>query len=98
MNANITGKTYITLDDGFEIKVKSTDFDDYEFLDAMTELTDGNPFAFTKIVNILLDKEEKAKLLDHIRNDKGIASATAMEKVVTEIFEKLKAANESVKK
>lgn len=98
MNANLTGKKCITLDDGFEVKVKAKNFDDYEFLDTMKELTEGNVFAFPKIVNMLFDSEEKARILDHIRDGEGVASATGMEKIVTEVFQKLNNSNESIKK
>ncbi len=98
MNANLTNRRCITLDDGFEVKIKSTDFDNYEFLDAMTELSDGNVLALTKIVNLVLDKDEKVRVLDHIRNEDGVASATGMEKIITEIFEKIKGTDESAKK
>ena len=44
---------------------------DQEFLDALAEAEDGQPLKVSKALRLLLGEEQRKKLYDHLRNDKG---------------------------
>lgn len=44
---------------------------DQEFLDALAEAEDGQPLKVSKALRLLLGEEQRKKLYDYLRNDKG---------------------------
>lgn len=44
---------------------------DQEFLDALSEAEDGNPLKVSKALRQLLGDEQRKRLYDHLRNEKG---------------------------
>lgn len=44
---------------------------DAEFLDALADAEDGNTLKVSKALRSLLGEEQRKKLYDHLRNDKG---------------------------
>lgn len=44
---------------------------DQEFLDALSEAEDGDPLKVSKALRLLLGDEQRKKLYDYLRNDKG---------------------------
>lgn len=44
---------------------------DQEFLDALSEAEDGDPLKVSKALRLLLGEEQRKKLYDYLRNDKG---------------------------
>lgn len=44
---------------------------DQEFLDALAEAEDGQPLKVSKALRLLLGEEQREKLYDYLRNDKG---------------------------
>ena len=65
----IKGKT----ETGFEFKIEDEVLNDYELLELFAEV-DENPLLVPKLVKIILGKEQKNKLIEHVRDDKGRAS------------------------
>ena len=47
---------------------------------------DTNPLAVTKVVNLLLGKEQKEQLKEHVRDEKGIVTTTALMAEIEDIF------------
>lgn len=77
----ITGKTKT----GFEYSIDSDSLNNYELLEKIGEMEE-NPFILTKVVNMVLGKDQANKLKDHLRLDNGIVPIEKMTSEITEIF------------
>lgn len=77
----ITGKTT----SGFEFKLEEHVLDNMELLDAIVE-ADENPAVIPKIVNMVLGKDGKKHLYDHLRTNKGNVPIMAVANEIAEIF------------
>lgn len=80
--AEIKGKTKT----GFSYKINQARLNNYELLEVIGEL-DDNPLVLSKVVNLLLGKEQTKKLKDHLRTDDGIVPADKLSEEITEIFQ-----------
>ena len=60
----------------------------YRFFEDLADLNDGNPFALPRVLNRLLDEDEKNKLIKHFEAD-GIAPTEKITGAITEIFTNL---------
>jgi hypothetical protein len=78
----ITGKTR----SGFEFEIEDEALDDYEMLEKLSEIDKGNTQYVTDVVEMLLGKEQKDALKDHLRNERGRVTAHAMTETITDIF------------
>lgn len=78
----IKGKTK----SGFEYNISEENLDNYELLEALGEMEE-NPLVISKIVNMLLGKDQTKKLKEHIRSESGIVSAEKMGEEIKNIFE-----------
>lgn len=72
--------------EGLEIEVKKDAFDDMEALETLTDLVDGNPFAITKVCNLIMSKEEKKKVYDFYRGEDGKVHVETFVNVLTQIM------------
>lgn len=79
----------VKTEEGLEINVREDAFNDMEALDTLTELVDGNPFAISKVCNLIMDKSEKKKLYDFYRSDDGKVHVDKFVTVLTQIMETL---------
>ena len=77
----IKGKTK----SGFTFEIDPEELNDMEFLEALAE-TSENPLAFPKVCAMLLGKEQKQRLYEHLRNENGKVPIEAVEKEITEIM------------
>lgn len=59
---------------------------DQEFLDALSEAEDGDPLKVSKALRLLLGDEQRKKLYDHLRNDKGKVPIKNVMEAFTEIL------------
>lgn len=66
----IKGKTKT----GFQFKIEEEVLNDYELIEMFAEV-DENPLLVPKLVKTILGEEQKNKLIDHVRDEKGIAKA-----------------------
>lgn len=73
------------LESGFEYEVAEEVRDNMELLDAIVE-ADENPLAISKVVKILLGENQRRKLYDHLRTEKGNVPILAVSNAVAEIF------------
>lgn len=71
---------------GFEFELNDEVLDDYELLEMLTELDEGQYGRVTRTVEKLLGKEQKEKLKEHVRKD-GKVSATKLMNEIAEIFQ-----------
>lgn len=72
---------------GFEFEIDEEALDDMEYLEALAEAEDDST-RFPRVIEMTLGKEGKKRLYDHVRNEKGRASATKAIAEFTEILEK----------
>lgn len=78
---------------GFEFELDDTKLDDYELLEMLTELDEGQYGRITRTVEKLLGNEQKERLKEHVRKN-GKVSATELMNEISEIFQN---ANDSLK-
>lgn len=71
---------------GFKFEISEERLNNYELLEAVSEIEE-NPLAVSKVVNLLLGKEETKRLKDHVRTENGIVPADKLTDIVTEIFQ-----------
>ena len=78
----IKGKTK----SGFSYELEKERLNNYELLEAIEELEE-NPLVLSRVVNLLLGKEQTKKLKDHLRTENGIVPTEKMSEEITEIFQ-----------
>ena len=78
----IKGKTK----SGFSYELDKERLNNYELLEAIEELEE-NPLVLSRVVNLLLGKDQTKKLKDHIRNKDGIVPTEKISEEITEIFQ-----------
>ena len=78
----IKGKTK----SGFSYELDKERLNNYELLEASEELEE-NPLVLSRVVNLLLGKEQTKKLKDHLRTENGIVPTEKMSEEITEIFQ-----------
>lgn len=78
-----------TLKNGFEVEIPDENLDDYELLEDLAALDEGeeNTGKIVSAYKRLLGAEQYKALKEHIRGDGGRVSATAMLETLQEIFE-----------
>lgn len=77
------------LKNGFEFEVDENALDNMELIDAMADAQEDNPAMFSKAVLLLLGKDQRKKLYDHLRDKSGRVSIEAVTNSFVEIFEAL---------
>lgn len=70
---------------GFKFEVDETQLDDMEFLEALAD-TQEDVLAFPRVCTKLLGNEQKKRLYDHLRDEKGKVPIAAVNEAVTEIM------------
>lgn len=76
----------ITLENGLELEVNEQSMNNMELLDALEEMTEGNELAISKVVKLMLGKENRKKLYDYIRDEDGRVPLEIIDKCLTEIM------------
>lgn len=71
---------------GFEFSLGDDVMDDYELLEVLSSIDTGDYTLVPKMVEMLLGKEQKESLKDHLRNKNGKVSVKGMMEEVMEIF------------
>ena len=78
----------VKLDSGLNLTVKDDVMDNMELLDDLVELDEGNGYAISRVLNRMLDPEEKKKLYEHLREN-GVTKVSKVITAMKEIFDKL---------
>ena len=76
----------IVLENGLELEVNEQCLNNMELLDALEEMTDGNELAMSKVVKLMLGKDNRKKLYDFIRDKDGRVPLEIIDKCLTEIM------------
>lgn len=77
----IIGKTK----SGFEYEISEEDLENYELVEALGEV-DENPLLLSKVVNMLLGKEQANKLKNHLRTESGTVPIGKIAEEIMDIF------------
>lgn len=78
----IKGKTK----SGFSYQIEESRLNNYELLELIGEL-DENPVVISKMVVMMLGKEQTAELKNHLRDEDGLVPNNKMMDEITEIFQ-----------
>lgn len=70
---------------GFEFEIIGGAFDDWELIELLAELGEGNGLKLPAVVKKLLGEEQAAALKEHCRRD-GKVTVEAMNAEIAEIF------------
>ena len=72
---------------GFEFEVDRNAVNNMELVDALADASgDDDLLAVSRVCRLLLDKETKERLYDHVRNEEGRVPVELVSKEVMEIF------------
>lgn len=63
---------------GFEYQIPEENLDNMELLDALADADAGKLLAISRACNLLLGADQKKKLYDHCRTEKGNVPLTAI--------------------
>ena len=77
----VSGET----ESGFVFNIEVERLDNMELIDALAELED-DPLQMSTVIRLLLGKEDKKRLYDHVRTDEGMVPSRLIEKELREIF------------
>ena len=80
------------LSDGFEVEILDEVVDDWEFLEVLAGIDEGEAGLIVKAAKLLLGEEGVKMLKEHLRDDSGRVHSTTMIDALREIME---SANES---
>lgn len=75
-----------TTKSGFEFKIDEEILDDYDFLELLCKIDEGETSLTTKMVDSLLGEEQKERLKNHVRMKSGRVSAKRLLEETMEIF------------
>ena len=78
----------IKLANGFEYSIDDSVLDDMEFVDLLAD-TEDDPLKIGRVALMLLGKEQKKNLYDHLRTDDGRVPVTSMNDAIEKIFNAL---------
>lgn len=81
--------SYVKLPCGFEGEIDEGAVNDMEFLDALTDLQEGDPTALSKMCSLLLSKSDKKRFYDACRNENGRAEPERVSEEITELLKQL---------
>ena len=69
--------------------------DDMRVIDILSELEDDHPLAYSKLFTLILGKEQKKRLYNHLATETGRVPTEAFNNEATDIFESLKSGKNS---
>ena len=75
---------------GFSYEIDAEILDDYEFLEILLKIDEGEISYSIKMVDMLLGEEQKKRLKEHVRTENGRVPATKLISEALEIFGSIK--------
>ena len=76
-----------TTSTGFNYEIPDEQLDNMELLDALADADAGKLLAISRVCDLLLGKEQKQRLYDHCRTEKGNVPTTAIRDEILSIIE-----------
>ena len=80
---------------GFEYELDEAALDDYELLEDLCEMDEGNMAKMSSVMNRLIGTEQKERLKEHLRTENGRVPMSKMMIEIEEIFKNAKAGKNS---
>lgn len=80
---------------GFEFEVDKDQLTNAEFLEKFSEMQHGDSLMVFELLAVTLGKDQKKKLYDHCRNEKGMVPVEALTDELTDIFGAMTEADET---
>lgn len=77
----------ITTKSGFTCEIDKGVLDNMELVDALAEMNSGDPLAFPVVCKLVLGKETRAKLYDHLRKEDGRVPTEDVDRELSEIMQ-----------
>lgn len=72
---------------GFKFEIEESVLDDYELLETLIDVDNGNDVALFRAIDMILSKEQKNHLKEHLRKIHGRVPASAMISEIMDIME-----------
>ncbi len=85
----ITGKTK----SGFEYSIEDSALDNFELIEEFAKADAGDAIAFIRAIEMLLGKEQKERLYNHLRTEKGNVPIKKFKDELSEILNDAKLKN-----
>lgn len=79
----------ITTQSGFTCEIDPKVLDNMELVDALADVQGDNPLAYSTVSRLVLGKETRAKLYDHLRTGDGRVPAADVDRELSEIMQAL---------
>lgn len=80
-------KTYKgTTSEGFEFEIEAERLDNMELIDTLAELDDGDYLSVSRLVTMLLGKDQKKRLYDFCRTETGVVPVEKVAQAFAEIL------------
>lgn len=76
-----------TTSTGFEYNIPEEQLDNMELLDALAEADSGKLLAISRVCDLLLGKEQKLRLYDHCRTEKGTVPTASIRDEILDIIQ-----------
>lgn len=76
-----------TTSKGFQFTINENTLDNMELVDALAELEDGNFLVVSKVLTLLIGKEQKKALYDLLRREDGTVPVKDVSDAITEILQ-----------
>ena len=71
---------------GFHYEIHDNVFDNMELVDTISEATEDDPVAISRLVKLTLGVDQRKKLYDHLRTEDGRVPTEKVFETVGEIF------------
>lgn len=79
-----------TLDSGFEFEINNDILDDYDLLEDLIAIDNGEGQRIVSVISKILGPDQEKALKDHLRSENGKLKTSDMATAIGEIFAKLK--------
>ena len=76
-----------TTESGFEYEISDETLDDYELMEELAEIDNGNMGKLPGVIEDILGMKQKEKLKEHIKEEYGRVSISNMIKELTQILQ-----------
>lgn len=71
---------------GFSFSIPRQNLDNMDLIDAISDMSNSDPLALTKVVVLMLGKDQKKALYDHIREKDGRVTVEKLSAEMADIF------------
>ena len=79
----------ITTKSGFCCEIDPEELNNMELVDALAEVQNGNSLAYPTVCLLILGKETRTRLYNHLRNEAGRVPPADVDRELTEIMNAL---------